>query len=230
MRKYLLVLLSLSMFLSEIILRINQTFGVFLYSLLITGCLIALSKKESLDNYGKLIIVFMILPIIRIVELFLVFEIFWRVFVVYFILLFLVSFYCLKFKINPGYTKEKLGLLPWVILVAVFLGFMGNVLFEFDKYLGFVFLIPIIAYSEEVLFRGLIQNLGEKSCGVFCSIFFSSFLYGIFSLSFGFSVIFIFIIAFVIGLTYYFTKNIFLTIAINMIFHLFLFVLPKFLF
>ena len=230
MKKYLLVLLSLSMFLSEIILRINETAGFFLYGFLIAGCLISLAKAESLDNYGKLIIVFMILPIIRIAELFIVFEFFWRIFIVYYILLFLVSFYSIKFKINPGYTKEKLYLLPLVILLGVSLGFIGN-LFGFEKYAGLIFLIPLIAYSEEVLFRGLIQNFIEKSYGIFPSIFFTALLYGIFSLSFGFpAVLFLFFTAGIISFIYYFTKNIFLTIAINLILHLFLFVLPKFLF
>ena len=227
MKKYLLILLSLSVFLSEIILRINETAGFFLYSFLIAGCLISLAKAESLDNYGKLIVVIMILPIIRIVELFIVFEFFWKTFMVYFILLFLVSFYSIKFKINPGYTKKKLFLLPLVIVLGVSLGFLGNLL-GFEKYFGLIFLIPLIAYSEEVLFRGLIQNFIEKSYGVGISIVFTALLYGIFSLSFGFPVLVIFFISLIISFVYSFTRNIYLTIAMNMIFHLFLFVLPKF--
>jgi len=228
MKKYLLILFGLSVFLSEIILRINETVGFFLYCFLIAGCLISLAKAEFLNDYGKLIIVFMILPIIRIVELFLVFDFFWKSFIIYYILFFLVVFYSINFKINPGYTKKKLYFLPLVILISVCLGFIGN-LFDFERYVGIIFLIPLIAYSEEVLFRGLIQNFVKRNYGVLSSIIFTALLYGIFSLSFGFSGVFvIFLISFVISLIYNFTRNIYLTITMNMIFHLFLFVLPKF--
>lgn len=228
MKKYLLVLLGLSVFLSEVILRVNEIAGFFLYSFLIAGCLISLSKAESLNNHAKLIIVFMILPIIRVAELFLVFEFFWRVLIVYLILFFLVTFYSIRFKINPGWTKEKLWLLPLVILVSIFLGYIGNVFFSFEKHPELLLLIPLIAYSEEVLFRGLIQNYTKKSYGARASVLFTALLYGIFSLGYGFpAVLFIFFIALITSLVYNSTKNIFLVIAMNMIVHLFLF-LPKF--
>ena len=228
MRKYLLVLLGLSVFLSEVILRINEIAGFFLYSFLIAGCLISLSRAESLNNHAKLIIVFMILPIIRIAELFIVFEFFWRVLIVYLLLFFLVTFYSIRFKINPGWTKEKLWLLPLVILVSIFLGYVGNVFFSFERYTELLLLIPLIAYSEEILFRGLIQNYAKKSYGAIASILFTALLYGIFSLGHGFpAVLFIFLVALITSLIYNSTKNIFLVITINMILHFFLF-LPKF--
>ncbi len=227
MGKYLLILFSLSLFLSEIILRINQTFGFLLYSFLIAGCLISLAKAESLDNPSKLIIVFMILPIIRIAELFIVFEVFWKTFIVYCILLFLVIFYSMEFKINPGYTTKKLYLLPLVIIFSIFLGVIGNSFFSFEKYGLFFFLIPLIAYSEEILFRGLIQNFIKKNYGVVYSILFTAVLYSIFSISSGFpAVLFILFTALIISSIYYFTENIFLTIAMNVVLQLFLFVFP----
>lgn len=228
MRKYLLVLLGLSVFLSEVILRINEVAGFFLYSFLIAGCLISLSRAESLNNHAKLIIVFMILPIIRIAELFIVFEFFWRILIVYLILFFLVTFYTIRFKINPGWTKEKLWFLPLVILISIFLGYIGNVFFGFKGHTGLLLLIPLIAYSDEVLFRGLIQNYAKKSYGAVSSILFTALLYGIFSLGYGFpAVLFIFLVALITSLVYNYTRNIFLVITINMIIHLFLF-LPKF--
>lgn len=229
MKKYLLVLLGLSVFLSEVILSINEVAGFLLYGFLISGCLIALSKTESLNNHAKLIIVFMILPIIRIAELFVVFEFFWKVLIVYLILFFLVSFYSMRFKINPGYIKEKLWLLPLVIVFSAFLGYIGNVFFSFEGYSKILLLIPLIAYSEEVLFRGLIQNYARKSYGAVASVLFTALLYGIFSLGYGFpAVLFIFLTALIICLVYNYTKNLFLTIAMNLILHFFLFVLPQF--
>jgi len=224
MRKYLLVLLSLSIFLSEIILRINEIAGFFIYSFLISGCLLSLSRAESLNNHAKLIIVFMILPIIRIAELFVVFEFFWKVLIIYLILFFLVSFYSIRFKINPGWTKKKLWLLPLVIVFSAILGYVGNVFFNFEGYPELLLLIPLIAYADEVLFRGLIQNYAKKSYGAVSSILFTALLYGIFSMSYGFpAVLFIFLMALTISLIYNFTRNIFLTIAMNMVFHVFLF-------
>ncbi len=225
MRKYLLVLLSLSLLLSEIIIRISPVFGFFLYSSLIAGCLISFSKAEKLEDYSKLAIVLMILPIIRIAELFIGFDFLWRSISVYYVLCFLVTFYTIQFKINPGYTKRRLYLLPLVILAGVTLGFIGN-LFPFEKYSGFLLLLPIIAYSEEVLFRGLIQKLINNSYGGFSSIFFTSLLYSIFSLGYGLPIaLFLFFVSLISCLIYHYTKNIFLTIAINLIFHGFILIL-----
>jgi len=225
--KYLLILLSVSVLLSEIILRVNETAGFLLYSFLILGCLISLSKAKSLNNDAKLLIVFMILPIIRIAELFITFEFFWKIHIVYLILFFLVTFYSLKFKIDPGYTKGKLWLLPLIIVLSILLGFLGNLFLNFESHLELILLIPLIAYSEEVLFRGLIQNYAKKSYGAFASILFTAFLYVIFSLSWGFpAVLFIFALAVITSIVYNYSKNIFLVIVMNLIFHVFLF-LPK---
>ena len=194
---------------------------------MILGYLLSLSKAKSLNNDVKLLIVFIILPIIRIAELFITFEFFWKVHLIYLILFFLVTFYSLKFKINPGYTKGKLWLLPLVTLLSVLIGFLGNIFFNFENHSELILLIPLIAYCDEVLFRGLIQNYAKKSYGAFASILFSAFLYGIFSLSWGFpAIFFIFAMALAMSIIYDSTKNIFLVIAMNMIFHIFLF-LPK---
>jgi membrane protease YdiL (CAAX protease family) len=166
----------------------------------------------------------LILPLFRITNLFLTIEFFWKTIVLYNILFFLVLFYCIKFKINPGYKIKGLVLLPLVIVLGIFLGMFGNILFEFEKYFGILFLIPLIAYTEEVLFRGMIQNLVKENYGVLLSILISSLLYGIFTMSFGVLAIFMFFIGLILSLIYLLTKNIYLTIVINAIIHLFLFV------
>jgi len=224
MPKNSLFLLSISILLSEIILRLNETAGFFLYSFLILGCLITLSKAKSLNDEAKLLIVFIILPILRIAELFVLFPFFLKINIVYIILFFLVTFYSLKFKINPGFSKRNLWMIPLVIIISIILGIIGNAFISFEKYPGLIFSIPLIAYSEGILFWGLIQNYSEKNHGAIASIMFSSFLYSVFSLSLGFpAVLFIFISAFFIGITYNSTKNIFLVITMNFILHLFLF-------
>jgi membrane protease YdiL (CAAX protease family) len=166
----------------------------------------------------------MILPIVRISELFIEFNFLIRSFIIYYILGFLAVFYSIKFSINPGYTKKGLVLIPLVIIVGVILGIISN-MFELNKYAELIFLIPIIAFSEELLFRGLIQNIINKEYGFIASIFFSSLLYCIFSL-YSFPLLFI-VIAFslISGIIYHFTKNIYLSIILNLVFHLFILII-----
>jgi len=228
MKKGLLVLILLFIFLSEIGLKINVTLGFVFYIALITGVLLSLHKVESLDNYGKLAVIFLILPMIRIAEFFMNFDYFWKNLIVYYILLFLVCFYSFKFKINPGYNKKYLVLLPLAILLGISLGFLGNSLFSFEKDIKILILVPVIAYSEEVLFRGLIQNLIKKEYSWVIAVLITAIIYGIFSLSFGFNfLVFIFLVNLIISLIYNFAGNIFLTITINIILQTFLFILPK---
>ncbi len=223
MKKYLLWILSLGLILSEIILKLKPEFGFIVYSVLIGGCLIALAEHEKLDDYGKLIIIFMILPIVRVSELFIGFNFFVRSFVVYYILGFLVVFYGLKFKIDPGYSKKYLWYIPLVVILGGILGILGNV-FDFTHYSGWLFLLPIIAFSEEVLFRGLIQNLINKEYGVVYAIIISSIIYCVFSL-YSFPMLFVvFAFSLVSGIIYYFSKNIYLSMIFNLVFHLFILV------
>lgn len=221
----LLFCLVLSVFLSELILIINAGLGFLFYVFLITGCLIVLSKIDNFKDLSKLIVIFLIIPIIRVASLFLDIAFFWKVAVFYYLLFFLVSFYCLKFKINPGYTKKWLFLIPLIIVLGGILGVFGYYLFNIEKYFGLIFLIPLIAYSEEVLFRGMMQQFIKKNYGVVLSILIPAFLYGLFSLGYGILAVFLGIVGLVSGIVYSFTKNIYLCIILNMIVHVFLFVL-----
>jgi len=226
MKKYLLIILGMFLFLSEIILQLSPEFGFICYSVLIGGCLISMASEEELDNHGKLLVVFTILPIIRIAELFVQFEFIWRSFIVYYILAFLVLFYSLKFKINPGYNKNKLYLLPIVILLGLSFGLFVNFAFDLEKYSSFVLLLPVLVFSEEVLFRGLIQNLSEKCYGELASIIFTSVLYVIFSLSHGLPFVLIMLVFSLISCVIYnYSKNIYLTMAFSFVFQFFVLIL-----
>jgi membrane protease YdiL (CAAX protease family) len=187
--------------------------------------LISLSRKEELDVYGKLMFVLLILPMMRIAELFINFSYLWRSFIIYYVLLFLVLIYSGRFKINPGYTKKGLILLPLVIVLGVVLGALGNEVSE--KYSEFILFLPIIVFSEELLFRGMIQNLVKEGYGTKLSIIIPSIVYVIFSLNYNlFTVFFLFIASLVSSIIYHYTKNIFLTITLNLIVHFFIFILP----
>ena len=227
MKKYPPILIGLSFLLSEIILKLDVTFGFFCYVILITGCLIALSRQELLNVYSKLMIVMLILPMIRIAELFVKFDYLWRSLVIYYVLLFLVLVYSKRFKLNPGYKKEGLVFLPLVILFGIVLGLMGNGIIA-EKYSGFILLLPIVVFSEELLFRGMIQNLTKEGYGTKVSLIFPSLLYAIFSLNYALPIVLIlFISSLVASIIYHYTKNIFLTMALNLIIQFLVFILPS---
>ena len=228
LKKNTILLLMIVIVLSEIVFNINQIAGFVLYSSLIALCLLSLSHEENLEDYDKLMIILMIMPIIRIIEGFIILDLFWKVLIPYSILLFLSFYYSVRFKLDHGHKKEKFGLLFLAILIGIVLGIIGNLWFNFNKYPIILYLIPLIAYSEEILFRGMIQNLIYKGYGFTLSILITAFLYGIFSLGYGFAfALFMFFAGMIIGLVYNSTKNIYLAVVINLILHYFLFIFAK---
>ena len=143
-----IVLVILALVLTEICLYINKIAGFVLYLLLIALYLLSLSQVKILNNYGKLIIILMIVPIVRVIELFITLEFFWKVVISYGVLLFLAFFYSVRFKLDHGHIKEKLGLFPFAVVVGVVLGFIGDAYFNFDKLFWLIYLIPFISYSS----------------------------------------------------------------------------------
>lgn len=224
--KKLLLLIILCLFLSEIILVINPKIGFFSYFLLITGILIVLSIKNNEINYlENILIILIILPLIRIAGFFIELEFFYKILVLYLIMFFLIIFYLIKFKINPGYNFNKFYLLPLIILIGLIFGIIGNKLINLNLGLRFLSIILLIVFSEEFLFRGLIQNIILKKQGEFIGILSSSFLYGIFHLCFGFYIGLLFLIlGFIISYIYYISKNIFLGMIVSLIINLLIFV------
>jgi len=231
LRKPFFVFLLLAFFLSETILSINKYIGVLIYSFLILVVLFDLEEYEFLNNNEKLLIFLMIIPIARISELFIEFGFFWKTVMFYFVICFLVIFYTRKFKINPGYTKSKLWFFPISIIIGLLLSYIGSLYFGFEKHIELLFLLPFIVFSEELLFRGLIQNHAKKEFGPLFAVISTSLLFAIFSLSFGFKFSnFMLLANLIICLIYDQTENIWLTIPINLCMNLFLFMiaLPSF--
>lgn len=225
MNKTLPLLIGISFLFTELLLKINPLYGFLSYAVVITACLIAISKLEELDKYGKLAVVLLILPMVRIAELFVSFDYIWRSFIIYYVLLFFVLTYSSKFKINPGYTLKKIWFLPLVLVIGGLLGVLAGAFSV--KNAGFLLILPIIVFVEEVLFRGMIQNLVREGYGAKASILFPSFVYIVFSLNYG--VIFIgmlFIASLISSVIYHYSKNIFLSMAFGLGFQFFAFILP----
>lgn len=117
---------------------------------------------------------------------------------------------------NPSYFLITLALSGIIWAVSKYLLNWGSA--------KILFLIPLIVYAEEIYFRGGFQNLINEWFGNF-SILFTAFVYGIFSISHGFTFALIgFAVALVLSTLYHITKNIYLTYALNLIFHALLFV------
>jgi membrane protease YdiL (CAAX protease family) len=228
MKKIYFIALIALFFILELVLWINQTVGFYAYVVLVGVILIALERDKSkeFDFTEKLLIFLTIIPIARISEFFIEFGFFWETFIFYFVISFLVIFYTKKFRINHGYTKKKLWFLPLSIVIGILMGYAGNYLFELEKYPELLVLIPLIVFSEEILFRGMIQNFAGEYGSSF-SIIITSLLVAIFSfMSLGYQfAIFLFMCNLIIGLIYDETGNIFLTIPISLILNLLLFII-----
>lgn len=226
MRKAFFIFLIIAFLFAEIILTFNKLIGVLLYSLLVGLILFDLEEYEHLTHSDKLLVFLAIVPIARISEFFINFNLFWKTAVFYFAISFLIIYYTRNLKINPGYTTSKLWFFPISVIIGVCLGYIGSLYFDFGKHFELIFLLPFIVFSEEILFRGMIQNYTKKSYGSLFAIIFTAILFVIFNLSFGFKFLyFIFAANLIMCLIYDRTDNIWLTIPINLGINLFLFVI-----
>jgi membrane protease YdiL (CAAX protease family) len=211
-------------FLVELMLNMFFKIGFLLYALFV-GVVLILMEREGYTNKDERILIFlMIIPITRLAEVFITFDFFWKTLIFYLFIIFLVIYYSVKLQVK---SKPFIGNPIYFIGIALIAGAGGIVakyVFHFE-FASLIFLIPIIAYGEEILFRGGIQNLTRESFGPLC-ILFTSFLYATFSMGLGFQ---FFIIAFgvslIISTLYYFTKNLYLAFVLNLIFHVAVFII-----
>jgi membrane protease YdiL (CAAX protease family) len=202
----------------ELMLNMFFNLGFLIYAVLIGVILILAENEIHMNKSEKLLIFLMILPIARIAGLFLEFNFFWNTLIFYLLVIFLVVYYSLKFKIR---TRPFIGnplYFLFVVLVGGLLSILGKQIFHFE-FAYLIFLISIIAYAEETLFRGGLQNL-TRDCFGNLAILSTSLLYAIFSMNYGLE---FFAIAFfsslIISTVYRFTKTLYLPFLLNIIFH-----------
>ena len=216
----------LGILIAELIFSLNQTLGFVIYAVLLGVVLISMEKDITLDKSEMLLIFLMIVPIARRSELFLPFTALWKIFAFYAVIAFLAIYYGEKFWIKSGNVKfEDLSYLVIIVIASIFV--MAGAEYFFHMTNSIVIpLIFFIAYAEEILFRGEIQNLiGEKYGGAY-AVFFTSLLYGIFTISYGFPIfLFAFLASIILCAIYQYTKNIYLTFMINVVFHALFFTL-----
>ena len=216
MKKYILFLLVAGILLAELTFQSDARIGFLLYAFLVGGVLIALSSDYYAGPSTKIIISFMILPLLRISEIFLKLSYFSRVLFIYTSLAFLVIFYTYRFEKHVGFTKRYLAWLPVAIIIGIALGVLGNYIFALDRHIELLYLMPLVAFSEEMLFRGLIQKELRENYSHLMSIFVSALLYFIFGLSYGVLIaVFFFAVSIISAIFYDKTQNIYLSIALN---------------
>jgi membrane protease YdiL (CAAX protease family) len=224
MEKELIGVYSLLIILAEVLVRFNSSFGAFIYFFLISCSVVFLSERNIPREYYNLFIILTIIPLVRVLCLFVDLGYIYRLVVVYFILLFLSIYYSKKFSIPIGFRKENLWFLPFVIIIGGLLGFVGSSFIGFKEGLLF-WILPLIAVSEEIYFRGLLQNSIEKTLNVIYSFILPAVLYLVLVFGFGgFGAIFLLGIFVFSSIIYHNTRNIWLCIVLNIVSNYFLFV------
>ena len=212
--------------LNEIILKYSADIGVLMYLALMSVALLILARGEDLDGVGVMVIALLIVPLVRISELFLDISFIWKVFVGHVILLFMGYYYSVRFGIDLGENLKGFFVFPLVIGIGALLGMLGGV--GVEKNLGLLMVLPLVAFSEEIFFRGLMQNLIGKRCGVIYALVFPAVIYGVMSIGLGYWLASLFfIMSFLSGVVYLSTKNVFLSIVLNLVFSVFVFVIPS---
>lgn len=222
-RNFLIAMVGLAVV--EYLLNTFPQIGFFVYAIFVGIILILMEDEIRHTKEEKVLIFLMILPICRIAGIFLNIDFFWNTLIFYSLLIGTTIYYAIKFSMkfektpfigNPSYFLITLALSGIIWAVSKYLLNWGSA--------KILFLIPLIVYAEEIYFRGGFQNLINEWFGNF-SILFTAFVYGIFSISHGFTFALIgFAVALVLSTLYHITKNIYLTYALNLIFHALLFV------
>jgi uncharacterized protein len=223
MKKYEILLFVAFGILSETALRLNESIGFVLYFALASTVWIVLSRAKKTDESAKLLMLLLILPLYRISELFINFNLFWNVLIGYILLLFLGIYYLVTFKIKVGLKGSNLRFIGFAILIGFLAGFFFSKYFSLEINKTIVYVILFGSIAEEILFRGLILKQTENLHGKVFAIIISSLMYGVFSLNFGLGfAVFAFIFSIFTGWMYTSMKSIYLAILANVAFHIML--------
>ena len=93
----------------------NAKIGAIMYFVLMSVSLILLSRQNGLDNISQMIIVFLVVPLVRIAGLFMDISYVWKIVLGYGILLFLGVYYLREFDIDIGSVREYIWMMPLVV-------------------------------------------------------------------------------------------------------------------
>ncbi len=222
----------LALLICELLLLYNQFLGLMFYVIFagvvlikidrdthlnITKSNIKLNKKNMISKADKLLIFLMIVPFMRITEFFIVINSFYNTLIFYFMLVCLTVFYLKRFNLDIEYNFHRKKYLFYILLGSFIIILILELFYELWN-TTIIYLIPLAAYAEEILFRGGIQNLIKDYYNPILSILLTSVVYAIFSLTYGFPIfILIFIASLLICFMHLKTRSLFFPITINII-------------
>ncbi|MFQ5891267.1 MAG: lysostaphin resistance A-like protein [Candidatus Methanofastidiosia archaeon] len=237
------IIISLFLLTSEITFIKNLRLGLVLYSFLLAFLMLSLLYLKLERTLRKLLTVIMLLPLTRIVSSAmplseLNFQM--RISLVYsivFLSAFLI-FYNLKISFSElGYSLRGFKFLPSVILLGSVLGFVEYHILKPEVVIepvntinvatALLVFIVFTGYVEEMIFRGMIQNLSEKIWRKEFALVFSNVLFGIMHIVWQspVEIVFVFSVGMLLGIIFFYTRNLFLVSVIHGVLNFFLFVI-----
>jgi len=228
MDKAIALIFVLFVFLNEFVLRLSVGAGVTMYLILMSAGLFLLSREDDINDIGKMIIAFLAVPLVRIAGLFVDIPYIWKILLGGGILLFLGLYYLYKFDIYIGDVSKNLWMIFLVFCVGLLFGILGNIYIGYEHDLALIMVLPFVVFGEEIFFRGVMQNTVEKSCGFTFSLIVPALIYAALSSYLGIGLaIFFFFVSLFSGLLYASTRNVFLSITLNLVVSAFIFVVPN---
>jgi|SRR3989344_2446354 len=217
-----IILLSFtSIFIMWFTLEANATAGLILYFIYLIFVCGFFMKKESLNDFDKLVVVISVVPLIKMLQIFIDLPSMWKIIVSYIIFLGLTIYYLLEFKVDLK-LRENLLTLPLAILIGAIFGVVSYfVAPDFSVYP--LYLLLLVVVTEELFFRGLFQNIGKKIIGNLLSILIPAIFFGLTHYSFGnLAIIYFFFAGLISGIIYSSTRNILASILFSLTFSTYL--------
>lgn len=223
-KSFLFFLVSLIL-LSEVLASIDVRISFLIYWMMTILFLYIFSHTGELNISGRLASILIIIPMIRIAQIFVNINPFWNTLILYLCFLYLVMFYLLRYEIKPGFTFKRWYLFLFAVVIAGMFGFLANSYLNIEKTYELFYLLPLIAFVEELFFRGMLQNYIDKHYNKTFGIFFVSILYSILSLNQGLpAAVFFFIVSLVSSEFYSRTKNIYISMLFSVVINYFFYI------
>jgi membrane protease YdiL (CAAX protease family) len=217
-------LLALTL-LSEMMMNFDVRIAFGLYFSMVLFFLYSFSKAGALNSDGILASIFIVIPMIRIVQIFVYINIFWNIFIVSICFLYLSVFLIRKYKISPGFNNNKSYYLLVALVIGMMFGVFSNYHFSIYKYSYLIYILPFAIFIEDLYFRGLLQNFIDYKYGKVTAVFFVSAFIFILSLGFGVDIAaYFFLVSLISGVLYADTKNIFVPYLFDLMVYLFYYV------
>ena len=215
-----LFLLILTLLLgSEILVSMNELFGILLYAFWLLILLVLLSTAKFRYTPRNFFIALTALPTIRLVSLLIPindFSFIDKILVIYsiFFIISLIHIYNLKVSFKGLYKSKGFGYIFGVFIVIV-ISLLKYVLTKptnivLPSYIGLGIII-FASFTHVLFFRGIIQNLSEKVFG-FKGIILTSLLISVMQVNYQsiVGIFFIFLSSTVLGLMYFESRNLYL--------------------